>query len=350
MTDIFQENSINTKFTGYVMREDMIVAAINEDVVADVNKQAPIFLQRTKNFEGWLEDRGADLNRSFVRTILKHLRLPVLNIIAAVKSVHAVCITDFFWIKGEGENLQYADVVFSNDIYFKAAIQGDPDIFELKRVITPEITNIGSFDKGWQRHGNKWVLYKSGRPLEIFSELFTANLAIALGLDAVKYYADSGFIACDNFVEDGWCFEPAKSLVGADTGYERCVKAMSKLNILNEYMDLIFMDAIVRNGDRHEFNFGILVSRDGAVKMAPNFDNNMAFFWSGIPTALSRNDSMVDDFIDIYNEIDYALPVVTEALLRSVFRETQREYPVDVKEDVAVEFCINAYNRILNRS
>ena len=345
--DIFVEDATQSaKFTGFVMREDTIVAKIKEDVVTDFTLQAPLYLQRTKNFSQWLEDRGADTNRSYMRTILGHLRLPLLNIEKAVKAVHAASLTDSFWIKTEAENMQYADIMFKNDIYYKAALQGDPDLFELPKVKTPEITNIGSYNKGWHIKNGRWVLYKAGKALEIFSELFTSKLALALGLDAVRYYIDGGFIVCENFVSKGWCFEHAKSLIGENLDYDINVKAMNKVGALKKYMDLIFMDALVRNGDRHEFNYGVLTSMRGFIKMAPNFDNNMALFWNGVPNTLLRKDGMVSEFIDVYKEIDYTLPVVTDILIRKTFRETVKEYPIDVREDTVVQFCMNAYTQM----
>jgi hypothetical protein len=239
-------------------------------------------------------------------------------------------------------------VKFKNDIYFKAALQGDPDIFELPVGKTPEITNIGSFDKGWRKNGDTWLLYKVGKPLEIFSELFTSKLAIALGLDAVRYFICDGFIVCENFVKNGDCFEHAKSFIGDDTDYKKNISVFGgEFGFTKEYMDLIFMDALVRNGDRHEFNYGVITSVDAPPRFAPNFDNNLALFHNGIPKILTRKDRLVSDFIDVYRQTEYTLPVVTEALIREAFTQTIAEYPADVDENTLVEFCMNAYKQMI---
>jgi len=339
-------DSNNGAFSGSIMRGDEPVAEVRNDVVAQFNGNAPLFIQRGGDFNVWLADRGADLSRSYMRTILGHLRQPLLNISKAVKFVCAASLTDSFWIKPGGAELVYSDVVFKSNDYFKAALQGDPDIFELPAEITPEITNIGSFNKGWRMDGGAWRLYKAGKPLEIFSELFASKLAVALGLDAVEYYILDGFIVCDNFVRDGECFEHAKSLIGDDTDYVKNVAVFSEFGLAKQYMDLIFMDAIVRNGDRHEFNYGIITTADGAVRFAPNFDNNLALFHSGIPTILTRKDRLVSDFIEVYRQAEYTPPTVTMETIRDVFTRTLAEYPVDVSEDMIVAFCMNAYKQM----
>ncbi|MCL1882539.1 MAG: hypothetical protein FWF81_02130 [Defluviitaleaceae bacterium] len=336
----------NGAFCGYIMREDEPVAEINSDKVISFSENAPLFIQRGGDFNEWLTDRGADLSRSYMRTILGHLRQPLLNIKKAVKFVCAASLTDSFWIREKEDNIVYANIIFKSDLYFKAALQGDPDIFELPVEKTPEITSIGSFNKGWRMVSGKWRMYKSGKPLEIFSELFTSKLAIALGLDAVKYFIIDGFIVCENFVKDGECFEHAKSLIGDEVDYKKNIAVFGgELNMAKQYMDLIFMDALVRNGDRHEFNYGVITSKN-ASRFAPNFDNNLALFHNGIPKILTRKDRLVLDFIEIYKQENYSLPLVTAQIIRDVLTQTLSEYPIEIDENILVQFCMNAYEQI----
>jgi hypothetical protein len=333
-------------FTGHVMRGDNVVAEINEDKITDITDSAPLYLKHRRDFVGWLNERGADLTRSNMRSILKQLRLPLTNIRKAVEYVHAVSIVDSFWIKGSSSPLTYSDVSYKNNHYFKAALTGDPDVYELPVDATPEITNIGSFNKGWKRKDDAWYLYKTGTALELFSELFTSKLALLLKLDAVKYSIEDGFIVSRNFVMDGWDFEPAASVIGDDVTYSTGIKLAEKYNVVKEYMDIIFMDAIVRNGDRHEFNYGFLTNADGQIKMAPNFDNNLALFSTGIPSSLKRGDVLVTDFISILPKVSYEVPKVTEAIITEAYKSTIAEIKVDVPENTVVEFCMNAYTQI----
>jgi len=341
---------VNIGFSGHIMRGDTQVAEVRNDRLISATPHAPLFLQNRSDFLGWIKDRGADLSRSNMRIILKQLGLPLHDIDAAVRSVNAASVTDSFWIKSHGSNISYDDVAFKTDIYAKAALCGDPDIFLLARDSTPELTNIGSFNKGWRLRGGTWYLFKTGTELEIFSELFTSKLASLLSLDAVGYFIEDGYIVCKNFVAPSWDFEPAKSVIGEDCDYLKVYPAMREHGLENEYMDIIFMDAIVRNTDRHEFNFGFLTTACGEIKLAPNFDNNLALFCRGIPSNLERNDPLVNDFIDLRKSanFEYKLPALSPQMVEEAFDKTIKEYPVDIPKDVTIQFCMNAYNRIIN--
>lgn len=340
------------KFSGYIMRENKIVADIENDEITNIAQGAPLYIQRTKDFNGWISDRGADLERSYMRTILRHLKLPPLDISTAVKYVNAVSISDSFWIKSKNSVLCYDNVKFSNNKYFKAALRGDPDMFSLERESTPEITNIGSFNKGWKLVDGEWFLYKSGSTLQYFSELFSSALAIELGLNAVRYWMDDGFIVCKNFVKAGQCFEPAKAVVGSNIEYIANCKVMQDLGLLKPYLDLIFTDAIVRNADRHEFNYGFLTDTAGNISLAPNFDNNVSLFHTGIPNNLSRQDVLVEEFketLDYAKTISfgYKLPYLNENVIISAYNQIDSSLISHVPLGVLIDFCMNAYKCIL---
>ena len=311
--------SFGEKFTGYIMREDKTCATVKDGTIVNAESFAPLQISERGSFTEWLQDRSADLDRSYMRTILKHLNLPVLDRANAVKSVHAASITDNFWIKPQDSNLTHDDVTFKNDLYHMAALIGDPDLFSKERIHSPEITNLGSYNKGWKLVDGEWYMYKAGTPLEIWAEIFTSLLAKRLGLNAVEYKCVDGFSVCKNFVETFNCFESAKSLVGSDTSYETNIAVMQKYNLVPQYLDILFMDAIVRNGDRHEFNYGFVTGGHG-IKLAPNFDNNMAMFWNGIPTILERKDALVFDFVAVLSNCNYTVYIRMKLNLRGVLK------------------------------
>ena len=349
--DEFGASSSFNNFTGYIMREDVVCAAVEENNITDIQSFAPLQIQKRGDFDEWLEDRSADLNRSYMRNILKHLRLSVTDGVSAVKYVHAASLIDTFWIKGKNTELKYSDIVFRNDLYFKAALAGDPDLFSKDRVHTPEVTNIGSYNKGWRFENGAWRMYKAGSPLETWSEIFTSRLAERLNLDTVLYNCVDGFVVCDNFVKKGYCFEAAKALIGSDTGYAKNIDIMRKYDLLKKYLDIIYMDAIVRNGDRHEFNYGFITS-DVTIDLAPNFDNNMSMFWNGIPTNLERKDMLVSELKDVLDDLDYSLPTLTDGDIQYAYKKAIGECEgkvtlPDIPLDTVINFCMNAYTQLL---
>jgi len=341
----------SNKFTGYIMRGDVVCATVESNNLTDVQLYAPLQIQKRGDFNEWLEDRSSDLNRSYMRNILKHLRLSVTDGVSAVKQVNASSLIDTFWIKSKNTALKYSDVVFRNDLYFKAALAGDPDLFSKERIQTPEITNIGSYNKGWRFENGVWRMYKAGSPLEIWSEIFTSRLAQKLNLDTVLYNCIDGFAVCDNFVKKGFCFEAAKGLIGSDTGYSKNIDVMRECGLLKKYLDIIYMDGIVRNGDRHEFNYGFITS-DETIDLAPNFDNNMSMFWNGIPTDLERKDMLVSELKDVLDDLDYSLPTLTAGDIQYAYNKAMDECErkvilPDIPLDTVISFCMNAYVQLI---
>ena len=100
------------------------------------------------------EMRAIDCHRANSRLLKKALRLAEKDDISTVISVNAVTITDCYWIKPLDSELQYADVRFDNDYFSNLALTGSYDSFNkaansnISR--TPELTNIGSFEKCWK--------------------------------------------------------------------------------------------------------------------------------------------------------------------------------------------------------
>jgi hypothetical protein len=342
------------KFSGQVMRGNAVVAMVENDVLVSCKRTAPIYLQRTQDFTEWLRDRAADVTRSNVRAILGHLRLPQMNPTEAAKSVYAVSLTDNFWIRPNAmPQLRYSNVVFSRkNIYFYAALRGiSPE--GLDKIPSPELTNIGSFNKGWRFEKGGWFLYKTGTPYEIFSELFVSVLARQMGFDAVEYTLKEGFIRCKNFVKNKESLESAKSLTGASVDYIANARIMAHVGVLNPYLDMLYTDALVRNGDRHEFNYGVITTAKGDIRFAPNFDNNLALFHAGIPPSSERNDPLVRDFIEVALQFDYNPRPLTPQIITQAYETTKNEMSAanmplcpDITAQACIDFCLNAYKNI----
>ena len=90
-----------------------------------------------------------------------------------------------------------------------------------------------------------------------------------------------------------------------------------------DYIQLIFMDTICANPDRHTNNFGLL--RDTVtgklIGLAPNYDNNMALISRGYPAKPKATDlliSLFNDLMETYPEYRVYIPEITEDLVRKV--------------------------------
>lgn len=344
---------------GKIMSTDIPVATIKNGVVVDKNeKLAPLFFNRCDNVSAWLKGRAIDSHRANSRLLKKALRLQNKDEISTVLAVNAVTITDNFWFFEDGSDLTWDDVRFKENYFDSLALCGDPDSFNQKPSRTPELTNIGSYEKCWRLIDSAWWMYKSGNENELFSELFICKLGSSLGFDMAYYEMDDGYIRTKDFTENGrYNFESAESLVGDDEDYCKNFDVFYSIseNLAEDYLKLIYLDTVCMNMDRHTKNYGVL--RDpktgNIVKLAPNYDNNIALISRGYPRFIKRkNDTLIDLFIELLESNKEALrlfknlniPVITDELIRRCISET----PFDVDGDKISEFILNGQKSIFD--
>lgn len=344
---------------GKIMSADIPVATIKNGVVVDKNeKLAPLFFNRCDDVSAWLKGRAIDSHRANSRLLKKALRLQNKDEISTVLAVNAVTITDNFWFCEDGSDLTWDDVRFKENYFDSLALRGDPDSFNQKPSRTPELTNIGSYEKCWRLIDSAWWMYKSGNENELFSELFICKLGSSLGFDMAYYEMDDGYIRTKDFTEGGkFNFESAESLVGDDEDYCKNFDILYSISkeLAKDYLKLIFLDTVCMNMDRHTKNYGVLRNPETGeiVKLAPNYDNNIALISRGYPRFIERNkDTLIDLFIELLegnNEAlrlfkDINVPVITDELVRKCIAET----PFDVDADKISKFILNGQKRVLD--
>ncbi|MDY5990736.1 MAG: hypothetical protein SPI93_01640 [Oscillospiraceae bacterium] len=314
----------------------------------------PLFLKRIRNAEMWLESRAIDSHRANSRLLKKALRLTEKDAASTVIYVNAATITDTYWVRPIGSCLQYEEIRFSDDYFSNLALRGTYDSFNKaansKRSRTPELTNIGSFEKCWKLKDGKWWLYKKANHNEMFSELFACELGKALGFLMADYQRGDGCIMSLDFTNGASVnFEPASSYMGDNEDYEANVKMLQRLcpAAVPDYVRMIFLDTVLANPDRHTNNYGVL--RDPhtgeLTGLAPIFDNNMALISRGYPKMPTKNDLLITLFNELlanHTEFRKLIPVVTEELIRNVLNKLNMK----VRSQAIVDFVLKRYELI----
>ena len=147
----------------------------------------------------------------------KALRLTAADDLEVVLKVNAATITDIYWFRPEESLLTYQDIKFKVSMFDKLALYGDPDSFNREADGTPELTNIGRFEKFWSLIDGCWHLYKAENDNELFSELFICELGKVLGMNMAEYEKDGTYIRSRDFTNGAAVnFEPAEAIVGED--------------------------------------------------------------------------------------------------------------------------------------
>lgn len=337
---------------GYLMSKDTVIAKITDGVLTGTNKKLlPLYLLRTQDVEGFLKMRAIDSHRPNSRLIKKALRLAEKDDVSTVLNVNAVTITDTYWVKPLDSNLSYADVKFNKNYFDKLALYGDVNSFSQGYSRTPELTNTGSFEKCWRLENEKWWLYKQGNQKELFSELFICRLGEALGFNMLHYAQSGEYIkSCDFTGGASVNYEPAYGIVGDNEDYTVSYDAFKELNesIINDFINMIFLDTICLNMDRHTLNYGVLrdVENGNVMSLAPNFDNNIALISRGYLKNIGRkNDLLVELFCEfiLKNKIDYKIPYVTAKMINEITDELH----FDVDKKYVSEFVMNGYKNVI---
>jgi len=302
---------------GKIMSKDRVIAVVRDGLISEADiSLLPLFLKRTGDLAGWLTGRAIDAHRTNSRLLKKALRLTAANDIEIVLKVNAATITDTYWFRQDGSSLKYEDVRFKVNYFDKLALRGDPDSFNQPYSPTPELTNIGSFEKCWRLTDGKWFMIKQGNELERFSELFICKLGESLGFPMAEYLPENGTIKSPDFTEGASVnYEAADGIVGDDEDYALNFNEFRNLSpgFAEQYLQIIYMDTLCFNMDRHTRNYGVLRDTEtGAIlRMAPNYDNNVALFARGIPGNLNRsNDRLVSLFFDLLEKDSRAPEIV----------------------------------------
>ena len=338
-----------------ILSGNTVVAIWQNNELNVVNENLlPLYLRKIQNADTWLETRAIDSHRANSRLLKKALRLTDKDDISTVIHVNGATITDNYWIREIGSNLTYDDVKFSDDYFSNLALKGNYDSFNRaansKRSKTPELTNVGSFEKCWKLRDGKWWMYKKANHEEMFSELFICELGKELGMNMAIYERGEGYIKSLDFTSAASVnFEPASTFMGDNEEYSDVVKALEKLcpDAIPDYVKMIFLDTICANPDRHTNNFGLLrdVQTGELLGLAPNYDNNMALISRGYPQRTGNKDvliTMFNELLEEYPTFRSFVPRVTEDTVRKVLNKLNMK----VKSQLVVDLVTKRYEMI----
>ena len=340
-----------------ILSGDTLVAIWKDGCLTVVNENLlPLYLHKRQNADMWLETRAIDSHRANSRLLKKALRLVEKDDVSTVIHVNGATITDNYWIREIGSDLTYADVKFSDDYFSNLALRGNYDSFNRaansKRSKTPELTNVGSFEKCWKLRSGKWWMYKKATHDELFSELFICELGKALGMNMAVYERGEGYIKSLDFTNAASVnFEPASTFMGDNEEYSDVIKALETLcpQAIPDYIQMIFLDTICANPDRHTNNFGLLRDTETGelIGFAPNYDNNMALISRGYPTKPGAKDmliSLLQELLEEYPQYGKYLPEITEDMVRRVIQKLNMK----VKSQVIVDLVMGRYRKLTN--
>ena len=256
------------------MHKDTVVADIKNNELEIINQGLlPLYLKRNGSLETWIASRAIDAHRPHSRLIKRILRLSAADDCEVALKVNAATITDNWWIKQTAEeSLKYKDVRFSVNYFDNLALKGDPDSIERinhPEILTsrsPELTNIGSFEKCWKLENQEWWLYKLSNAFQTFSELFIFEMGSMLGFDMAYFEPwESGTKTLDFTENAKYDFEPAFSLVGEEVDYFDHPNTIGFVRLGDSGHADSGLAVVISNGEDGEKTMSVGENRKGEV-------------------------------------------------------------------------------------
>lgn len=261
----------------------------------------PYQVQHTDNdlsladFEHWFFHRKQPEFRQDLDYVLDSLNISRIEEIMFKN--YALNVIDHYWLKPVDAEVKWEDInYFYNPIntdlgkvIFKLA--DDVDSYESADMLTD-----GWLAKSWTKRDGEVVLLKNGSneyDQEIPNEIFASRVAELLGFDYVPFskekLADFYVSTCKNIVDKDTELVKIREFTYHDDiwdkedSFERLIALIEAVGIKDareRIEDILVLDYIILNQDRHLRNFALIRDADSLefLKVAPIYDSGASMF------------------------------------------------------------------------
>lgn len=254
----------------------------------------PLDLELTEEgIAKWLKHRTIPKNRAYVHNFLSKCGLNINRPMTIIKVSKGLSLNDCYWVveecfEGTYDKFNLYDNRFSQ-VLALIAFTGYGSSIRTSLASCPEFTTNGMLPKCWRRKDGKIMLYKGGTSgasntgNEPYSEYYSAQVAKTLGIDAIEYglsrWKGELCSTCELFTSKEYSFLPVGRVVTSG-GMKAVSEYYEKLgqNFVDALNNMLVLDAIIMNTDRHFGNFGFIVDNktNKIVAPAPLFDHGNA--------------------------------------------------------------------------
>ena len=258
-------------------------------------------IDRTELNAWWL-NRSIPASRSGIRRALETMDIPNTQLL--LTRCFGLSLSDQYWVKPQNSNLQWKQVNFFENSFSEDIgniLLGKASVNNIFDFHSPDNTSDGFLKKRWKVIDGKRCLLKAGsNPFmqQPFNEVIASLIADRLGIPHVAYTLlwDEGipYSVCEDFIT------PDTELVSAwramhsmkkDNSisvyhhYLNCCMALGISDIQHAMDQMIVLDYLILNEDRHQNNFGLIRDANTLewIGVAPIFDSGSSFGYDKLP-------------------------------------------------------------------
>lgn len=253
----------------------------------------------------WWLDRSIPASRSGINKALETLKLQ--NTRMLLTRCFGLSLSDQYWIKPQDSAVTWSEVNFFDnsfsedigDVLLGKAVKADGFDFH-----SPDNTSDGCLKKRWKIINGKRCLIKAGSPpfmQQPFNEVIATIVMKRLGIPHIPYTLmwDEGmpFCVCEDFVTSdtelvsAWrVMQTAKkdNIISVYRHYLNCCEALGVPEMVHAVDQMLVLDYIIANEDRHQNNFGLLRDANTLewLGAAPVFDSGSSLGYDKLPNQI----------------------------------------------------------------
>lgn len=359
----------------HIMNKDRIIAEF-EYVVNELGTAIPQLVSGCLpkiygdiKLKSWLESRRIAKRRVEITHLLRKLGMTDLKSFIDVSL--GLTLTDTMWVKEEHSDSKWKDVnlydnEFNEIVSQNAFMSGISDL--IFKTTSPEYGTDGMLPKCWIRCNEGVYLLKDGTrgiestAFEPYSEYFVSQLENALGIDHIEYdldcYHDRIVSSCKLITSKEVSMIPSVNYFKNCSELPEYLACADSLNVGDKLREMLILDALTCNYDRHLNNIQFLVDSETfeIISLAPVFDNGMGL-------CSHCKEESVDAFIEYgsdhvpfayYSFDDYISQLMSKEMYNKIgdIREfcfvNHKNYPVSDERLTALNgFIQHRINRLL---
>ncbi|MBO0995621.1 HipA domain-containing protein [Bacillus sp. SD088] len=260
----------------------------------------------------WWRSRSIPASRDGIREALEKL-----NIIETEKLLEkslGLSLSDQYWICPKGSDIKWVDVNFFDNTFSEDVgniLIGFHTESEEISLMSPDNTSDGWLKKKWTIVNGKRCLIKGGSGAtqqEPYNEVFASKICERLGIHHIPYslmkQEEYPYSVCENFVTSNtelisaWYVmqtEKKQNHVSVYQHYLNCCNDLGIPNIEESINQMLVLDYLVMNEDRHQYNFGVIRNAENLewLGASPVFDSGTSL-WYSKPVSLIHADGKIN--------------------------------------------------------
>jgi hypothetical protein len=242
----------------------------------------------------WWDGRSIPASREGLERALESVGVATAQLL--LKKSYGLSLSDQYWICPSTQSLKWKDINFFDNNFSEdvgnllLGYIGARDNSASLNLLSPDNSSDGQLKKAWKIIDGERYLIKEGNPYtfqETFNEVIASNVCDRLGIEHTRYtilkLQNKFYSVCPNFITPNIELISASQIFAANkrpvdvSEYEHYIACVEKLgikDIRSKLEQMIVLDFIISNQDRHFNNFGLIRNAETLewVGVAPIFD------------------------------------------------------------------------------